>query len=358
MMSLLTLSGEKTRSPLKCLLPGFLFVGITTLGLISLSTLPAIAHWGLGSLTFAIVGGILVGNTLYPRLRPYCDEGVRWSKHHLLRAGIILYGFRLSLQSITALGVAGLVIDILMLTSTFLLACFLGRKLFRLDEKTVYLIGAGSSICGAAAVLATAPTIKANGENVAVAVATVVIFGTSAMFLYPWLYQLNDSVALLPFTSHTFGIYIGSTVHEVAQVVAAGHSITPETENTAVMGKMLRVMMLAPFLMLLGGYVQRRHAATTAEPIALAFPWFALGFVAVTAFNSLQWLPTSLLNLLTQFDNVLLAMAMTALGVTTHFTDVRHAGVKPLLLALLLFIWLVVGGAAINLGVNALLVPR
>lgn len=114
--------------------------------------------------------------------------------------------------------------------------------MFGLDKHTSWLIGAGSSICGAAAVLATEPVVKAEASKVTVAVATVVIFGTVAIFLYPAIYPLMSQW----FSPETFGIYIGSTVHEVAQVVAAGHAISPDAENAAVISKMLRVMMLAP----------------------------------------------------------------------------------------------------------------
>lgn len=355
MASLLIIQGDKSHHPLLRKLPGLLFITLMTFVFLQLASLPAVSRWGLGSLTLAMVGGALLGNTLYPWLQRYCDDGVNWSKHHLLRLGIVLYGFRLSLQHIASLGISGLIIDALVLTTTFILACYLGKTLFGLDDKTVYLIGAGSSICGAAAVLATAPTVKAEGDSVAIAVATVVIFGTIAMFLYPCLYHLTVTGDYLPVSPQIFGVYIGSTVHEVAQVVAAGHSISPEVENTAVIGKMLRVMLLAPFLILLGGHLQRRNRSIETEKTPLAFPWFAVGFIAVAGFNSLQWLPDTWLTVLNQIDNLLLAMAMGALGVTTRFSAVRRAGVKPLLLALLLFIWLIIGGAGINLGVNALL---
>ncbi|OWG05999.1 hypothetical protein B4U21_19605, partial [Klebsiella pneumoniae] len=138
-------------------------------------------------------------------------------------------------------------------SSTFFIACFLGQKVFGLDKHTSWLIGAGSSICGAAAVLATEPVVKAEASKVTVAVATVVIFGTIAIFLYPAMYPLLAHW----FTPETYGIYMGSTMHEVAQVVAAGHAVSPDAENAAVIAKMLRVMMLAPFLLFLAARVKQ-----------------------------------------------------------------------------------------------------
>ncbi len=118
---------------------------------------------------------MVIGNTLYPKLWQSCDGGVIFAKQHLLRLGIILYGFRLTFAQIADVGVSGIAIDVLTLTSTFFIACYLGQKVFGLDKHTSWLIGAGSSICGAAAILATEPVVKAEASKVTVAVATVVI---------------------------------------------------------------------------------------------------------------------------------------------------------------------------------------
>lgn len=188
-----------------------------------------------------------------------------FAKHYFLRAGIILYGFRLTFQQIADVGISGVIIDAVMLTSTFLIAMYIGRKWFGLDRETVILIGAGSSICGAAAVMATEPVVKALASKVAVAVSTVVIFGTIGIFLYPWLFHLNAALGWLPFTDMSFGVYAGSSVHEVAQVVAIGHTISPDAENSAVISKMIRVMMLAPFLLILSQYLSRQKSSAGAR---------------------------------------------------------------------------------------------
>ncbi|VFS04382.1 Putative membrane protein YeiH [Salmonella enterica subsp. houtenae] len=223
--------------------------------------IPAVAGAGFSALTLAILLGMVIGNTVYPQIWKQCDGGVLFAKQHLLRLGIILYGFRLTFSQIADVGISGIVIDVLTLSSTFMLACFLGQKVFGLDRHTSWLIGAGSSICGAAAVLATEPVVKAEASKVTVAVATVVIFGTIAIFLYPAMYPLLAHW----FSPETYGIYIGSTMHEVAQVVAAGHAVSPDAENAAVIAKMLRVMMLAPFLIILAARVKQLSPATGAE---------------------------------------------------------------------------------------------
>ena len=333
---------------------GLLLSLILAAGASWLSTLPAVSALGLGALTLAIVAGIAVGNTFYSRLAGTCEPGVVLAKQQLLRLGIVLYGFRLTFQQIADVGVGGVVIDVLTLSSTFLLACWLGRRVFGLDRDTVWLIGAGSSICGAAAILATEPVIKADASKVAVAIATVVIFGTLAIFIYPLLYPLA-AAAFSGITLTNWGIFTGSTMHEVAQVVAAGHAVSPETENAAVIAKMLRVMLLAPFLLLLSARIRQQAPGGSAEAGTLRFPWFALVFIAVAMVNSLHLLPLPVVNALNQIDNIVLATAMAALGLTTHISALKRAGLKPLLLGLALFVWLIVGGGAINLGIQHLL---
>lgn len=312
--------------------------------------LPVLKAAGLGTLTLAMLLGIVAGNTVYGRLAARCGAGVHFAKQQLLRLGIMLYGFRLTFQQLADIGLSGVLTDVLLLTSTFLLACWLGRRVLHLDRDTAWLIGAGSSICGAAAIMATEPVIKAEPQKVAVAVATVVLFGTLGIFLYPVLW--HELAGLLPrLTPTQWGIFTGSTLHEVAQVVAAGHAVSAETENAAVITKMLRVMMLAPFLLLLSRFV-RADGSGGGE---VSFPWFALGFIGVALFNSLHLLPPSLVSGLNELDNFLLAVAMAALGLTTQFSLLKKAGLRPLLLGLLLFVWLLLGGGAINLAIQHLL---
>jgi len=325
---------------------GLLLTAAIAGGAAWLAQRPQLSGLGLGALTLAIMLGIVVGNSLYPALAAQCDAGVLLAKQKLLRLGIILFGFRITVQQIADVGLSGVLIDVLILSSTFMMTCLLGIRLLKLDRETVWLIGAGSSICGAAAVLATEPVVKAAPSKVAVAVATVVLFGTLAIVIYPLLWPLAQ--AYFPqLNVAQFGIFTGSTIHEVAQVVAAGHAIGAEAENSAVIAKMLRVMMLAPFLLCLSGWLRRAPQQTPRQ--GLTFPWFALGFILVALFNSLHLLPAAWIAGLNQLANLLLAMAMAALGLTTRFGALRQAGAKPLLLGLMVFVWLIVGGGTINL---------
>ncbi len=410
---------QAQNEPMK-ILPGAVLAAVVALLAIELGHIGWLQGHGISALTMAIVLGIAIGNTVYPRLAARSNHGVQFSKQTLLRLGIVLYGIRLTFQDVQHVGISGVVIDTVVVCSTFALAWFLGTRWLGLDRKTAMLIGAGSSICGAAAVMAAEPVVRARAEQVTVAVSTVVVFGTIAIFLYPVLYHLNVLGIGSP---ATYGLFAGSTIHEVAQVVAAGRAIGEQAAATAVIAKMVRVMLLAPFLLGLSVYLSREsrsrdgvaicstgsagsaptaaagvdsHAVSQNRSCALAevgfagvphvasagvarvgaagaadvgsggvtyvaagtriaIPWFALGFVAVTALNSLVALPAQLTVIATTVDTFVLAMAMAALGLTTHVSAVRKAGVRPLLLATVLFAWLIVGGVAINAGVTALL---
>jgi len=331
-------------------LPGLCWVSLIATVSMLLSHLAWFESHAISALTLAIVIGMAIGHFSQSAVRADMAAGIDFAKQTLLRAGIVLYGVRLTVQDIRQVGSTGILIDVLMLISTFALACWLGVRVLKLDKRLVLLIGAGSSVCGAAAIMAAAPVVKSRTEHLAVAVATVVIFGTLAMFGYPLLYHWG-----LPLNETHFGVFIGSTVHEVAQVVAAGRAISPEVADTAVIAKMVRVMLLAPLL--LGLSLWQPHCDLSQENTLtrkITIPWFAFAFIVLIGFNSLQLLPINTVALLIKLDNILLTMAMAGLGLTTHSSVLHQAGCRPLLLALLLFIWLLIGGFLLNLAINQL----
>lgn len=352
-----TLTPAGTPARLRAL-PGLALCLALALAALELGQLPWLAAHGFSALTVAIVLGLLMGNSLYGAMASTAGPGVALAKQTLLRAGVVLYGLRLTLQDVGHVGLAGVAVDAAMLASTFALAVWLGTRLLKLDSHTAMLIGAGSAICGAAAVMATEPVLKARAEKVTVAVSTVVLFGTLAIFIYPLLYQLNAHWGFVPAGQPAFGIYAGSTIHEVAQVVAAARSVGGEAADTAVIAKMVRVMMLAPFLVLLSAWTARetrRTAGGPREPVRLSLPWFAFLFIGVVIINSMVALPRAAVAAANDVDTLLLAMAMAALGLSTRVAAIRQAGIKPLLLAALLFCWLMAGGALINSGLTWLL---
>jgi uncharacterized integral membrane protein (TIGR00698 family) len=258
---------------------------------------------------------------------------------------VVLYGFRITFTQIAGVGWSGAMTDVLVIVLTFGLALAVGIYWLKMEWDTVVLIGVGSSICGAAAVLATEPVVRSHAHKVSVAVATVVVFGTIAMFLYPVLYPM------LGMSETAYGLYVGSTVHEVAQVVAAGKAVSEVAASNAVIEKMLRVMLMSPFLIILSMVLSRMQAAgnTHGQHRNIpTIPWFAVMFVVVSGFNSLDLLPQAWVQIILQADLFLLAMAMYSLGLRTSVGALKQAGVRPLILAGVIFLFLSVGGYWLN----------
>ncbi|MBF4489213.1 YeiH family putative sulfate export transporter [Psychrobacter sp. N25K4-3-2] len=314
---------------------------------------------GLSSLTLAIFLGMVLGNTVYPNFAEQLNAGVCFAKGQILRLAIVFYGFKLTMTQVASVGMPAIMTDALVLTSTFLLTYWLGTRWLKVDKKTTILIGSGASICGAAAVIAAEPVVKAEAHKVTIAVATVVVFGTIAMLLYPFLYHLGWLQPWL--NAQQYGIYTGSTIHEVAQVVVAGNAINPEVGNTAVVTKMIRVMMLAPFLLILSFALTKSDNDGHGEKLSFVdrikqvnVPWFAFIFILIVILHT--WVPMSdsFEQSMVMFDDVLLTMAMFALGLTTHLSAIKQAGVKPLILGAIMFAWLIIGGGLINIGISSI----
>ncbi|NDI85980.1 YeiH family protein [Undibacterium crateris] len=312
--------------------------------------------WGLGSLTLAILLGLILGNLPLAASRaPYWDTGLQFSKQQLLRAGIVLYGLRLSLRDISNVGIPGLLVDLVMLISTLWLAAFLGRRVFRLPRELTLLIGAGSAICGAAAVLAAAPVLRSKEEDTGIAISGVVFFGTCSMLLYPLFFQSELLLSWSGLSPAGIGIYTGATLHEVAQVVVAGKAMTSQIADVAIVTKMMRVMLLAPVLCVLALLVSPVRQAAAADNANwrlrlanISIPWFAVLFVLVIVLQSLLSVPPAVRQLFAQLDQVLLSAAMFALGFSTRLASLRKAGWKPLLLAGSIWCWLMLGGLLIS----------
>lgn len=311
---------------------------------------------GLSSLTLAILLGMILGNTIYPKFAPNLSEGVSFAKGQVLRLAIMFYGFKLTLTEVASVGMPAVMSDALVLTSTFLITYWLGAKWLKVDKQTTLLIGAGASICGAAAVIAAEPVVKAEAHKVTIAVATVVVFGTIAMLLYPFLYHLGWLQPWL--TAQGYGIYTGSTIHEVAQVVVAGNTVSPEVGDTAVVTKMIRVMMLAPFLLILS-FALTKSGGANGEKLSIMsrvkqvkVPWFAFIFIFIVVLHTWLAMSASFEAIMVKFDDILLTMAMFALGLTTHLSAIKQAGAKPLILGAIMFAWLIIGGGLINIGIS------
>lgn len=331
-----------------------------------LTRTPWLAGSGLSALTLAIAIGMGLGNALpAARLQPLA-WGMGFARQYLLRWGVALYGTRLTLDAVLALGLAGVVVPLTMLVSTLLLGTWLGCKVLRLPWRDALVISVGSAVCGAAAALAAASVLRAPERQTAVAVATVVVFGTLGMLLYPLLYALAVHRWAWAVDPRMFGIFTGATLHEVAQVMAAGDLMNPAVAHAAVVSKMVRVLALAPVLLVLGccspygdGSLPKKGVEDAAQGAAAsanswlqtvwrAIPWFALGLVLVMAVNTWGWLPASAQPALFVLDDWLLACAMLAIGLQTRMSDLRRSGGRAMALAGLLFVFLIAAGSALS----------
>ena len=340
-------------------LHGILLIALFSFAAFYIAEIPVVRRLSFSPLIVGIVLGMLYANSLRNKLPETWVPGIRFCTKQVLRWGIILYGFRLTLAQVAAVGIQAVVVDLVVVTVTILGGVLLGR-LLKIDRDTALMTSTGSAICGAAAVLGAEPVVKCEGYKTAIAVSTVVIFGTLSMFLYPVMYRTG---LLDGMTDTEVAIYTGSTLHEVAHVAGAGNAMDPTDSlgiaATATITKMIRVMMLAPVLVVmsfaLDGRRRREVAAAQdarAEKSRIAIPWFAFGFIAVICLNSLL---QSLLGVasvreiplngaIEYIDTFMLTMAMTALGTETSLDKFRQAGAKPFVLAGLLYVWLVVGG--------------
>lgn len=337
-------------------LHGILLIVLFSCSAFYIAEFDFVKNLSFSPLIVGIILGMLYANSLRNKLPETWVPGIKFCSKQVLRAGVVLYGFKLTFQQVMAIGLPAITADLIIVTGTILLGIVLGR-LLKVDSQTALMTATGSAICGAAAVLGAEPVVKCEAHKTAVAVSTVVIFGTLSMFLYPILYRSGIMTGL---DDQAWAVYTGSTLHEVAHVVGAGNAIDAaggHVADAATITKMIRVMLLAPVLVIMSLFLARTSKNNSADGSKrkITIPWFAFGFLLVIAINSaLQaatFIPQETLETSTtfinNFDTFLLTMAMTALGAETSIDKFKQAGAKPFYLAGLLYLWLVFGGYAI-----------
>ncbi|CDX39255.1 conserved membrane hypothetical protein [Mesorhizobium sp. SOD10] len=305
--------------------------------LVAMITSVAYSARGLSGLTLfspmilAVVAGMIYSNVL--GVPAHAKAGIAFSQKRLLRFAIVLLGFQLTLGQVAGIGLGGVGIVAATLGATFLFTATLGR-LIGVDRKLAQLIAAGTSICGASAIVATNMVTDARDEDVTYAVAAITLFGTIAMLGFPLL------APVFGLDQHAFGLWAGASIHEVAQVIGAGFQNGTLAGETATVAKLTRVAMLAPMVIGLGLLARRGGADVSgAKP---PIPWFVAAFVAVVALNSLVAIPAQIHAAIALAAQVMLTMGLAAMGLQADISELRSRGLRPLVLAFSAFLFIAV----------------
>ena len=291
------MDGSKGMSPPLAAIPPLL---AATAALVTSAFIPL-----LGPLLIALALGAVIANSRLATVPVIAGHAA--ATRTLLRLGVAALGLQLPFADILAIGPAGLVVIAVTVTLTYLGTLQIGRRL-GLDEGFVVLLAAGFSICGAAAIAAVDDVIRAKQQFVALAVAMVTIFGSAMIVLVPWL------AGALALTEHEAAVWAGASIHEVAQVAAAGSLIGTSALAFAMTVKLGRVALLAPVCSLVG---RGRSEARTAPVV----PWFILAFAAAVALRSSGLLPAAILDAVQPVTTILLGAGMFGLGLGIRLAE-------------------------------------
>ncbi len=317
------MSGATRPAGFAALAPGLVAAGAVAAAAFAVRSLALPGLQLMSPLLLAIVIGMTLGNVF--GVAGIARPGLAFSLRAPLRLGIALLGLQITFTQIAGIGVAGLSIIAFAVIATFTVVVRAGAML-GVDPKLARLIAAGTSICGASAIIAANTVVRDRDEGVAYSLATVTLFGTISMFVYPLL------GALLPLDELAYGLWVGASVHEVAQVVAAAFAHGQVSGEFGTIAKLARVLMLAPMVIGLGYLLARRDALPGRPAAAVPMPWFILGFLAMVLLASTGLAGDGLRRAVALTAQVLLALALAAVGLETNLRRVVAQGWRPLLL--------------------------
>ena len=284
----------------------------------------------LGSSVIAIlIGAFARHSPLYSQLN---QKIVKFISSYLLKTGIVLLGFNLSLRIILEVG-AEIFIILIAVVLVSLLTSLLLSKLFKFEWKLSLLLGIGTSICGGSAIAATAPILEAKDEDIAVSITTMFVFSMLALLVLPTI------GASLGYTKQLYGILAGSAVNDTASVVATAFAWSDEAGNIATLVKLVRTLLIVPLtigMIYYKFYQQRKQAETKVAiswtQIRQTIPMFVVFFVLAVLFSSIVTLPPAVTSLLSQTSKIFMTIALVAIGLGVHIEQIKKAGLKPILL--------------------------
>lgn len=310
--------------------------GLLVTALVAMSAAFLGGHYKGSILLFALLLGLALH---FVSENERCAAGIQFASGTVLRLGVALLGLRLTYTHLSDLGwqtVAALVVAVGL---TLLLGSVLAR-LFKVDSSLGYLIGGATAICGASAALAISSVLPKNPElerDTSLTVVGVTVMSTVAMVLYPLITQW------LGFNAVTSGKFIGATIHDVAQVVGAGYSLSPEAGDAATMTKLMRVALLMPVLVLVSLLVRARNVVKSGGGIsakAPLLPWFTVAFVVLMLVNSTGWVPPVVQSGASDVSQVFLVLAIAGVGLKTSLQDITQLGWRPVLMMVVVTLFL------------------
>ncbi len=313
----------------------------------------AIPAWWLGT-SFSIVGGpifgILLGiiiGSVCPTVLTHFSAGVKFTSKKILQLAIILLGFGINFFLVLQIGSQSLFVMAFTLSTAFLTAFLVGKAL-KINGKTTTLIGVGTSICGASAVVAAAPIIDAEDCDITHAISTIFLFNIIAVFIFPVLGHL------LGMNNIGFGMWAGTAINDTSSVVAAATSWSAAALSFATIVKLTRTLMIVPITFFLAIVISRRNAGTSGASsfnLVKVFPWFIIGFILAAFINTFTGLSPVTFGLLPQIGTFMITTAMVAIGLNTNLKSLVSNGPKPIFLGLCC--WFAV--AAVSLVVQILM---
>ena len=333
---------------LKSIIPGVVLALVFCLFSQGINNVLAIEIFGtpkspISTVLIAILLGILMGNAFTPR--PGMMIGLDFTQQYILKLGIIFLGIRLSFSDFIKFGSIAIPLIIICILGVLILVKLLIKKV-PISSKMSYLIAIGTSVCGATAIVATAPVINAKKSEVAYAIANITLFGVIAMLVYPYFAEWYfDNEAL------NAGLFLGTSIHETSQVAAAGliydqQFNSPETLNVATVTKLIRNTFLVILIPLFAFLYNRGELKGQNYSILNIFPYFVLGFIGMIIVRNLgdQLFPLSsdkhemwinLIGYLKTLATVFLTMAMAAVGISINLGELKSMGYKPFVVGLI-----------------------
>ncbi len=310
----------------------------------------------LGSAMPAIVIGVVIA--LFVRRPASWTPGLRFASKMVLQVAVVILGTQLSLRQVAEVGAESFPVMISTLAVCLLAAWLLGRAM-KIESDLNVLIGVGTAICGASAIAAVSPVVKARNESIAYAVSTIFLFNVLAVLLFPPLGHL------LGLTQHEFGLFAGTAVNDTSSVVATAGIYGSSALGFAVVVKLVRTLMIIPISLGLAALEARKSARSSgttssengqslespAHKITVlgAFrliPWFLIGFLLASVLRSVGLVPDAAQAPLASIAMFFIATAMAAIGLLTDVAGFRRAGIRPLLMGGLL--WIIVTATALG----------